>query len=114
MACAISKKGQAGVIKVLYIAAMACHLEKYLRTAAPQQPVSLTIALPLPSLLFWRLILFCSSHVFQHQYEGVQFTIIEASIFPKFSVAFSAFRCSKPAFANLYFCTLGPRGSFRA
>ena len=59
----ISKKGQAGAAKVLYLAAMAYNLKKYLRAAAPQQPVSLAIALPIPSYLFWRIILFCNSHV---------------------------------------------------
>jgi hypothetical protein len=47
---------------VMYLAAMAYNLKKYLRAAAPQQPVSLAIALPIPSHLFWCLILFCNSH----------------------------------------------------
>jgi hypothetical protein len=34
-----------------------------LRAAAPQQLVSLAIALPIPSHLFWCLILFCNSHL---------------------------------------------------
>jgi hypothetical protein len=58
----ISKKGQVGAAKVMYLAAMAYNLKKYLRAAAPQQPVSLAIALPIPSPPFWRLILFCNSH----------------------------------------------------
>jgi hypothetical protein len=58
----LSKKGQAGAAKALCLAAMTYNLEKYLRAAAPQQHASLAIALPLPSLLFWRLLLFCSSH----------------------------------------------------
>jgi transposase len=58
----ISKKGQAGAAKVMYLAAIAYNLKKYLRAAAPQQLVSLAIALPIPSHLFWCLILFCNSH----------------------------------------------------
>jgi hypothetical protein len=45
----ISKKGQAGAAKVLHLAVMAYNLKKYLRAAAPQQPASLAIALPIPS-----------------------------------------------------------------
>ena len=59
----ISKNGQAGAAKVLYLAATAYKLKKYLRAAAPQPPASLAIALPLPSHLLRRLILFCNSHV---------------------------------------------------
>jgi lipopolysaccharide export LptBFGC system permease protein LptF len=58
----ISKKGQAGAAKVMYLAAMAYNMKKYLRAAAPQQPVSSAIALPIPNHLFWCLILFCNSH----------------------------------------------------
>jgi hypothetical protein len=47
---------------VMYLAAIAYNLKKYLRAAAPQQLVSLAIALPIPSHLFWCLILFCNSH----------------------------------------------------
>jgi transposase len=59
----ISKKRQAGTAKVMYLAAMAYNLKKYLRAAAPQQPASLAISPPLPGHLFWRLILFCNSHI---------------------------------------------------
>jgi hypothetical protein len=52
----ISKKGQVGAAKVMYLAAMAYNLKKYLRT--PQQPTRLALALSLPS----HLVLFCSSH----------------------------------------------------
>jgi hypothetical protein len=38
-------------------------LKKYLRAATPQQAASSTIALPLPSHLFWSLVLFCNGHV---------------------------------------------------
>jgi transposase len=58
----ISKKRQAGAAKVMYFAAMAYNLKKYLRTAAPQQPASPAIELPLPGNLFWGLMLFCNSH----------------------------------------------------
>jgi hypothetical protein len=47
----ISKKRQAGAVKV-----------KYLRAATPQQPASADIALPLPGHLFWCLVAFCNSH----------------------------------------------------
>jgi hypothetical protein len=46
----LSKKRQAGAAKVLYLAAMAYNLQKYLRATTPQQPASVTLALPLPSL----------------------------------------------------------------
>ncbi len=55
-----SKKRQAGAVKVLYLATMAYNLKKYLRTAP--QPVRLALAFPLPSPLYWRLVLFCNSH----------------------------------------------------
>jgi hypothetical protein len=58
----ISKKRQAGAAKVMYLAAMAYNLKKYLRAAAPQQSASAAIALPLPGHLFWDLVLFCNSH----------------------------------------------------
>jgi hypothetical protein len=58
----ISKKRQAGAVKVLYLAAMAYNLKKYLRAATPQQPASADIALPLPGHLFWCLVAFCNSH----------------------------------------------------
>jgi transposase len=57
----ISKKRQAGAAKVMYLAAMAYNLKKYLRAAAPQQQASPAIALPLPSH-FWGLVSFCNSH----------------------------------------------------
>jgi transposase len=56
----LSKKRQAGATKVLYLAAMAYNLKKYLRT--PQQPTRLALALSLPSHLFWSPVLFCNSH----------------------------------------------------
>ncbi|QKG54998.1 transposase [Hymenobacter sp. BRD67] len=59
----ISKKRQAGAAKVMYLAAMAYNLKKYLRAAAPPQPISSAIALPQPSHLFWGSVLFCNSHV---------------------------------------------------
>jgi hypothetical protein len=59
----ISKKRQAGAAKVMYFAAIAYNLKKYLRTAAPQQPASPAIELPLPGHLFWVLVPFCNSHV---------------------------------------------------
>lgn len=46
----------------MYLAAMAYNLKKYLRAAAPQQPASAAIALPLPGHLSWSLVLFCNSH----------------------------------------------------
>jgi hypothetical protein len=58
----ISKKRQAGAAKVMYFAAIAYNLKKYLRTAAPQQPASPAIELPLPGHLFWVLVPFCNSH----------------------------------------------------
>jgi hypothetical protein len=57
----ISKKRQATAAKVMYLAAIAYNLKKYLR-AAPQQPASATIALPLPGHLFWVFVPFCNSH----------------------------------------------------
>jgi hypothetical protein len=56
----LSKKRQAGAAKVLYLAAMAYNLKKYLRT--PQQPARLALALPLPSHLYWHSPSFCNSH----------------------------------------------------
>jgi transposase len=58
----ISKKRQAGAAKVMYLAAMAYNLIKYLRASAPQQPASAAIALPLPGHLFWCSVPFCNSH----------------------------------------------------
>jgi len=55
----ISKKRQAGAAKVLYLAAMAYNLKKYL--SAPQQPARAARALPLPSHLYWALVS-CNSH----------------------------------------------------
>lgn len=56
----LSKKRQAGAAKVLYLAAMAYNLKKYLRT--PQQPARLALALPLPTPLYLLLLSFCNSH----------------------------------------------------
>lgn len=56
----ISKKRQAGAAKVLYLAAMAYNLKKYL--SAPQQPARAALALPLPGHLYWALVSFCNSH----------------------------------------------------
>lgn len=58
----ISKKRQAGAAKVMYLAAMAYNLKKYLRAAALHQLASATIALPLPAYPFWCLVAFCKSH----------------------------------------------------
>jgi len=56
----ISKKRQTGAAKVLYLAAMAYNLKKYLDS--PQPSARLALALPLPSHLYWTLISFCNSH----------------------------------------------------
>lgn len=56
----LSKKRQTGAAKVLYIAAMAYNLKKYLR-ATPQQPASLALALPLPGYLYWCLVPFATA-----------------------------------------------------
>jgi hypothetical protein len=68
----ISKKRQVGAAKVMYLAAMAYNLKKYLRAAVLQQPASSAIALPLPSHLLWSFVLFCNSHVnYRTAFEGV-------------------------------------------
>jgi transposase len=48
----ISKKRQTGAAKVMYLAAMAYDLKKYLRAAAPQHPASSAIALSYPVTFF--------------------------------------------------------------
>ena len=57
----LSKKGQAGAAKVLYLAAMAYNLKKCLRYNA-FQPGGLGIALPAPAPFRWLLLYFCNSH----------------------------------------------------
>ena len=57
----LSKKGQAGAAKVLYLAAMAYNLKKCLRYNA-LQPGGLGIALPAPAPFRWLLLYFCNSH----------------------------------------------------
>ncbi|WP_238388191.1 IS1182 family transposase [Hymenobacter sediminis] len=59
----LSKKGQAGAAKVLYAAAMAYNLKKWLYFNALQQG-SQVIALPLPDPFCWLLLYFCNSHSF--------------------------------------------------
>jgi hypothetical protein len=56
----ISKKRQTGATKVLYLAAIAYNLKKYL--SAPEQPARFALALPLPGHLYWTLVAFCNSH----------------------------------------------------
>ncbi|MDF7813890.1 hypothetical protein [Hymenobacter sp. YC55] len=52
---------QVGAAKVLYLAAMAYNLKKYLRTT-PQQQADNVVALPLPDQFRWALLYFCNSH----------------------------------------------------
>jgi hypothetical protein len=56
----ISKKRQDGAAKVLYLAAMAYNMKKYLGALRPT--ARLTSALSLPSHLYWALASFCNSH----------------------------------------------------
>jgi hypothetical protein len=48
----ISKKGQVGDAKVMYLAAMAYNLKKYLRAAAPSNPLAWPSPCPYPVPLF--------------------------------------------------------------
>lgn len=57
----ISKKGQAGAAKVMYIAAMAYNLKKYLRATPCQQAGNVVALLP-PDPFLWFLLYFCNSH----------------------------------------------------
>ncbi|WP_324680462.1 transposase [Hymenobacter sp. GOD-10R] len=57
----LSKKGQAGAAKVMYVAAMAYNLKKYLRyhTCQPGHSGS---SLPAPASFRWLILYFCNSH----------------------------------------------------
>jgi hypothetical protein len=57
----ISKKRQAGAAKVMYIAAMAYNLKKYLRTTPCWQAGNVVALLP-PDPFLWILLCFCNSH----------------------------------------------------
>ncbi|RPD44108.1 hypothetical protein DNI29_22180 [Hymenobacter sediminis] len=57
----LSKKGQAGAAKVLYIAAMAYNLKKYLRCHTCQ-PGTRVNSLPAPRPVRWLILYFCNSH----------------------------------------------------
>lgn len=57
----LSKKRQTGAAKVMYIAAMAYNLKKYLRFN-PLQQSGQVIALPAPNQFRWLLLYFCNSH----------------------------------------------------
>jgi transposase len=67
----ISKKRQAGAAKVMYVAAMAYNLKKYLRFNSCQ-PGELGIALPAPAPFPWLLLYFCNSHQFYVQYTHLK------------------------------------------
>ena len=58
---AISKKRQAGAAKIMYLAAMAHNLKKYLRFNARPQAEPLIALLPLDHSC-WLLLYFCNSH----------------------------------------------------
>ncbi|WP_133272541.1 IS1182 family transposase [Hymenobacter radiodurans] len=58
----ITKKGQAGAAKVLYVAAMAYNLKKYLRFNS-WQPGGCELVLPAPAPFRWLLLSFCNSHL---------------------------------------------------
>ena len=57
----LSKKGQAGAAKVLYLAAMAYNLKKYLRFYDFPQGGNVS-TLPAPGPFRWLLLYFCNSH----------------------------------------------------
>ena len=57
----LSKKGQAGAAKVMYLAAMAYNLKKCLRFHS-YQPGGLGLGLPAPAPFRWLLLYFCNSH----------------------------------------------------
>lgn len=57
----MSKKRQAGAANVMYLAAMAYNLKKYLH-ATPHHQAHQVVALPLPNQFRWLLLYFCNSH----------------------------------------------------
>jgi hypothetical protein len=57
----LSKKDQAGTVKVLYAAAMTYNLKKYWRFCPLQQGGQL-VALPAPDQFSWLLLYFCNSY----------------------------------------------------
>ncbi|UOQ69313.1 transposase [Hymenobacter volaticus] len=65
----LSKKGQAGAAKVLYIAAMAYNLKKCLRFHACQ-PGNSVISLPAPGPVRWLILYFCNSHWCYNRHSG--------------------------------------------
>ncbi|UOQ69109.1 IS1182 family transposase [Hymenobacter volaticus] len=83
----LSKKRQAGAAKVLYVAAMAYNLKKYLRFN-PFQPGGLGIALPAPAPFRWLLLYFCNSHSTSR--TTFYFTGYSRAHFPSWRIALDA------------------------
>lgn len=58
----INTRGREAAAKVMYVAAMAYNLKKYLRFT-PVEQGGMVVALPMPDQFYYILFYFCNSHI---------------------------------------------------